>query len=409
MSKQTDFDIIIVGAGLVGAVMALSLKSLCQDRLRVGIADRQAFDESKICFRATPDQFDPRVSALTVRSQQILQDLDVLPVVQQMRLCPYQHMQVWDGEGTGSIHFDAASLGQPQLGAIVENSVVLAGMHQALAGMDSLSSLIPCSLESIEKTGQGIVVHSAEGESYSTRLLIAADGANSRVREMMQFPTREWDYQHTAIVTTVKTGEPHQQTAWQRFMTTGPLAFLPLRHHQEDQQQYCSIVWSVVPEQAEQLMQLDDEAFCQALGRAFEHRLGTVEWCDRRFQLPLRQRHATSYYQEGVALIGDAAHTIHPLAGQGVNLGFLDAVELAAQLEKGIAAGREIDDVKLLARYQRERKANNLGMMWMMEGFKHLFADQHPPVQWLRNAGLDAVDSFGLLKNELARRAMGLG
>ncbi len=408
MNKDTDFDIIIAGCGLVGAVMALSLRPLQQAGLRIAIADRQPFDESKITFHAQPDHFDPRVSALTIRSQQILDELGVLSAVEGMRYCPYSDMDVWDGEGTGSIHFDAASLGQVQLGAIVENSVALAALHRALGEMDSLTKLIPCSLESIEKTDQGVVIRSAEGGSYSTRLLIGADGANSRVRELLHFPTREWDYQHTAIVTTVKTELPHQHTARQRFMSTGPLAFLPLQQQSDDQQQYCSIVWSVIPEEAEKLIEMDDEVFARELGKAFEHRLGEIQWCDRRFQLPLRQRHATEYYQQAVALIGDAAHTIHPLAGQGVNLGLLDAVVLAEQLDKGITAGREVDDVHLLARYQRERKANNLGMMWMMEGFKHLFADQHPPIQWLRNVGLDAVDNFAVLKNELARRAMGL-
>lgn len=405
MEKQTDFDIIIIGCGLVGAVMALSIKD---SNLRVAIADRQAFDRSQAPFLARPTTFDARVSALTVRSQQILQDLEVQEKVEQIRFSPYTDMQVWDGEGTGSIHFSAASLGQAHLGCIVENSVLLAALHEELERAQNLTQLIPCTIESIEKANQGMILRSVEGNQYSTRLLIGADGANSRVRELMQFPTREWDYQHTAVVTTVETEAPHQQTAWQRFMATGPLALLPLRQQAGDQQRYCSIVWSLVPEQAEAVMDLDDEAFCRHLGNAFEHRLGEIKWTDRRFQLPLRQRHATSYYQDGVALIGDAAHTIHPLAGQGVNLGLLDATELAAQLNRGVAAGREVDDARILARYQRARKGHNLGMMWMMEGFKHLFAEQAPPVQWLRNAGLDAVDGLGLLKNELARRAMGL-
>ena len=405
MDKQTDFDVIIIGCGLVGAVMALSLKDT---RLRIGIADRQPFDPSKAPFLASPTRFDARVSALTVKSQQILQALDVMEKVEQIRHSPYTDMEVWDGEGTGSIHFSASSLGQASLGSIVENSVLLAALHEELSHVSNLSLLVPCSVESIEQRDGAVALRSVEGEDYSTRLLIGADGANSRVRELMNFPTREWDYQHTAVVTTVATELPHQQTAWQRFMASGPLAFLPLRQQDGDEQEHCSIVWSLVPEQAEKIMNLDDEAFCRQLGTAFEHRLGEIRWADRRFQLPLRQRHATSYYQAGVALIGDAAHTIHPLAGQGVNLGLLDASELASQLAKAASAGRNVDDPRILARYQRARKGHNLGMMWMMEGFKHLFAEQAPPVQWLRNAGLDAVDSLGPLKNELARRAMGL-
>lgn len=405
-NKDRDFDVIIVGCGLVGAVMALLLR---RSNLRIAVADRQAFDKSKAPFNSGDRKFDARVSALTVKSEQILEKLAVFEAVQALRYCPYADMEVWDGEGTGSVHFNAANLGQNHLGSIVENSVLLSALNEQLDKADNLTSLIPFTIDSIERTDRAIVLRSNEGDEYSTGLLIGADGANSRVRELMSFPTREWDYHHTAVVTTVETELPHQQTAWQRFMATGPLAFLPLRQVTDDDQRFCSIVWSLVPEQAERIMSLDDKAFCGELGHAFERRLGEIRWADKRFQLPLRQRHASSYYQDGVALIGDAAHTIHPLAGQGVNLGLLDAEELAAQISAGIVAGREIDDPRLLARYQRKRKAHNLGMMWMMEGFKHLFAEQAPPVQWLRNAGLDVVNNFDLLKNELARRAMGIG
>lgn len=405
-NKSRDFDVIIVGCGLVGAVMALLLG---RSNLRVAVADRQSFDHSKAPFKSGDRKFDARVSALTVKSEQILQQLAVFEAVQALRHCPYTDMEVWDGEGTGSIHFNAANLGQHHLGSIVENSVLLSALNEQLVKAIDLTSLIPFTIDSIERNDHSIVLRSQEGDAYSTGLLIGADGANSRVRELMNFPTREWDYHHTAVVTTVETELPHQDTAWQRFMASGPLAFLPLRQVTDDDQRFCSIVWSLVPEQAERVMGLEDDAFCRELDNAFERRLGQIRWADKRFQLPLRQRHASNYYQDGVALIGDAAHTIHPLAGQGVNLGLLDAEELAAQIIAGIAAGREIDDPRLLARYQRKRKAHNLGMMWMMEGFKHLFAEQAPPVQWLRNAGLDAVDNFGLLKNELARRAMGIG
>ena len=238
---------------------------------------------------------------------------------------------------------------------------------------------------------------------------IAADGANSKVRELSEFDTREWNYDHHAIVTTVKTEKKHKLTALQRFIETGPLAFLPLSINANDSEQnYCSIVWSSIPDRTEELISLNDEAFCLELGRSIESRLGAIEWCDKRFAFPLRQRHAVDYVKHNVVLIGDAAHSIHPLAGQGVNLGFMDAATLANELLHGREIGRELNDLTVLSRYQRKRIGQNLGMMWMMEGFKHLFAEQALPVRWLRNIGMTSVDNLSVVKNHLARRAMGL-
>ena len=198
-------------------------------------------------------------------------------------------------------------------------------------------------------------------------------------------------------------------------MNTGPLAFLPLRDTEtenpvqgDESEHYCSIVWSVLPERAEQLQALDDQAFAHELGRCFEFRLGPIEWVDQRHVVSLRQRHSTDYVQNNIVLVGDAAHTIHPLAGQGVNLGFQDSQALAAVITASLADGTGVAHIPALRRYQRQRKGANLSMMWLMEGFKRLFAPQPLPVMWLRNAGMRGVDSLSPLKNELIRRATGL-
>ncbi len=410
MSAETEFDVVIAGCGLVGASMALALRHrLRHNDLRIAVADRQAFDPQQTVYAQFPDQFDARVSALTLSSQQLLSELDVWNAATAMRVSPYQDMLVWDGEGTGSIQFSASEVAQSQLGTIAENSVVLTALTNQLNAERDIVKLMPFTIESVQRADhQQVLLTAADGQQCRTKLLIGADGANSRVRELMNFTTREWDYQHTAIVTTVRTELPHGHTAYQRFMATGPLAFLPLCQTESDEQKFCSIVWSCVPERAEELMTLSDEEFRLQLGRAFEHKLGMIEWCDKRMQLPLRQRHATEYYRDSVVLIGDAAHTIHPLAGQGVNLGLLDVEVLAEELSNGVKAGRQINDPILLSRYQRKRRGHNLGMMWLMEGFKHLFAQQAPPIQWLRNAGLSAVDNMAVIKNQLARRAIGL-
>ena len=213
-------------------------------------------------------------------------------------------------------------------------------------------------------------------------------------------------YLHHAIVTSVRCGEAHRATAWQRFTDEGPLAFLPLG--ERDGEHWCSIVWSTTPEQATGLMALDDQAFSIALGQAFEHRLGQVLHVDRRLCIPLRQRHAKRYVEPGLALIGDAAHTIHPLAGQGVNLGFLDAAVLAEVLAQAAARGERLADERVLSRYERRRMPHNLAMMAAMEGFQRLFQSDSLTLRLARNAGLDLVDGLEDAKALFVRQALGL-
>jgi 2-octaprenylphenol hydroxylase len=240
----------------------------------------------------------------------------------------------------------------------------------------------------------------------SAQLLIAADGANSAVRRHFQFATKQWDYGQHAIVTTITTKNPNQLTAWQRFMPTGPLAFLPLNNIGDDH--CCSIVWSQDSAEAQRLMALDDKQFCKALSRASEYCLGEVLNIQKRHLIPLRQSHATDYVMPRVALIGDAAHSIHPLAGQGANLGFSDAQVLAQEIGQACARELDLGDLTLLKRYQRRRKPENLATMAAMEGFKRLFGAQNSTLRLIRNYGLSAINGLGAIKNKLVKQAMGL-
>lgn len=439
---RTDFDVIIAGGGMVGATLAC----LLQDTgLKIALLDKTLFDENAIPFNSEQVQvkigekantgentncseqahikrqakFDPRVSAITPASKKLFDDIGIWQCIVERRACNYGSMHVWDADGTGSLTFSAEDINQPELGSIVENSVILAALYERLGKIQNLQLLAPCSIEGLSRHQFGddtvIQIETAAGDSLTTKLLVAADGGNSKVRQLANFDTSEWDYNHQALVTTVRTELAHQETALQRFMPTGPLAFLPLiegsglaEGRVPGGSHYCSIVWSSVPEKTEELMALSDDQFKQQLAIAIEHRLGHIEWSDRRYTFPLRQRHARSYIQDNIVLVGDAAHTIHPLAGQGVNLGLLDVKALAGELLRGMNAGRNPADLTVLQRYQRKRIGHNLGMMWLMEGFKHLFAEQALPVRWLRNVGMTSVDNLSSVKNHLARRAMGL-
>ena len=308
-------DLLIVGAGMVGSALALALQGSGLEVLLI--------DGSPLSVKPFDPQapFEPRVSALSAASQRILERLGAWDGIAHRRASPYNQMHVWDGSGTGQIHFSAASVHAEVLGHIVENRVVQDALLERLHACD-LGLLANARLEQMRRSGDDWLLTLADGRTLRAPLVIAADGAHSAVRRLTGCATREWDYLHHAIVTSVRSSKAHQMTAWQRFTDTGPLAFLPLTR--DGQQDWCSIVWSTTPSEAERLMALDEEAFCRELERAFEGRLGTVLSADARLCVPLRQRHAKRYVAEGLALIGDAAHTIHPLAGQGVNLGFLD-------------------------------------------------------------------------------------
>ena len=392
-------DLLIVGAGMVGSALALALQ---HSGLEILLLDGSPLSVQRFDSDAP---FEPRVSALSAASQRILERLGAWQGIAERRASPYSDMHVWDGSGTGQIHFSAASVHAEVLGHIVENRVVQDALLERLHDCD-IGLLANARLERMRRSGDEWLLTLADGRNLRAPLVIAADGANSAVRRLTGCETREWDYLHHAIVTSVRCSEPHQNTAWQRFTDDGPLAFLPLVR--DGQQDWCSIVWSTTPEQADKLMALPDEAFCAELERAFEGRLGKVLAADPRVCVPLRQRHAKRYVAEGLALIGDAAHTIHPLAGQGVNLGFLDAAVLAEELQHACERGERLADVRVLSRFERRRMPHNLALMAAMEGFERLFQADPLPLRWLRNSGLKWVEQMPEAKALFVRQALGL-
>jgi len=397
-----QFDILIVGGGMIGSALALGLS---RQGWQVGLIE--GAPAASLMAPAEPassvDDFEPRVSAISLASQRLLEELGAWPKVQGSRHCGYREMTVWDGDGTGRIHFDAAELHARSLGTIVENRNIVRALFESLS--DSSVQLLDGVRVKAWSRERGVELE--DGRRLAARLVVGADGALSRLRQWSGLATREWDYDQQAIVCTVRTSQNHRYTAWQRFSPTGPLAFLPLLNEAGDEH-FCSIVWSQDTLEARRLMALETESFRKELEAAIERELGEVLAVSRRFAFPLRQRHAKDYIADGLALVGDAAHTIHPLAGQGANLGYGDVRALLDELERARELGLAPDDASVLARYQRRRKGENLAMMAAMEGFKQLFARDELPVRWLRNTGMRWLNQLAPLKNRIAAEAMGI-
>jgi 2-octaprenylphenol hydroxylase len=389
-----SYDVVIVGGGMVGAAFACTLANT---NLRVALIEGKPPD-----LQWPKAQYDLRTSALSRASQRILESLEVWPLIEAMRVSPYTDMHVWDSSGNGVIHFDCADIGEPSLGHIVENGVIVAALYQRLAAIDNVSLLCPATPRALSRGLHRYTLTTDQGQTLQADLVVAADGARSWVRQAAGIEVHTQDYQQTAVVTNVKTAEHHRYTAWQVFLPTGPLAFLPLNEG------YSSIVWSTSPEQAQELLEMNDTDFKAALEKAFNSTLGEITELSERGTFPLRSLHAKQYVKPGLALIGDAAHTIHPLAGQGVNLGFADAACLAEVVLDALHEGKSIGAYPILRRYERWRKGDNLSMLTAMSTFKTVFGSQSPLVRFGRNFGVNLTNRITPAKNVLIRHAMGL-
>lgn len=391
--SDLSHDVLIVGGGIVGATLACALAG---EQLRIAILEHNAPPP------VPSGDYALRVSAIAPSSRTIFEGIGAWSGMQPQRMCPVEEMHVWDARGSGAIHFDSADLGEPCLAYIIENDAMLAALWQRIARCDDIDSYYPSEIAGIEVHDTHVTVHVGAGVRLSARLLVGADGPRSTVRTHMGISTRRWDYAQQGIVAMVAVEKPRWHTAWQRFLPTGPLAFLPLPDGRY------SIVWSVDAAQAEDLLAHDDAAFIEALQAAFGERLGRIRSSSARLAFALQRAHAQRYVAPRMALIGDAAHTVHPLAGQGVNLGLLDAAVLAEVLLDAHRACRDIGALTTVRRYERWRKGDNLAMLILTDGLKRLFGSSISALEQLRNAGLDLTNAVIPLKRTLMRHAAGL-
>ncbi|MGI9336222.1 MAG: UbiH/UbiF/VisC/COQ6 family ubiquinone biosynthesis hydroxylase [Gammaproteobacteria bacterium] len=396
--RASVHDVAIVGGGLVGATLACALG---RAGLRVAVVEGRAAPAAA----PGPEVFDLRVSTLTLSSIRILERVGAWEHMQHERVTPIREMFVWEHSGA-SIGFDAADIGEPALGYIAENTITTAALERASADLQNVHWYRPATLEQMDVTAQGVSLRLDGGASNGTRvtarLVVGADGARSRVRQLAELGERFKSFEQSAVVATVRTSVAHRCCAWQRFLPTGPLAFLPLP------QDRCSIVWSTASDHADALLEMTPAAFGASLAEAFEHKLGEVTLEGERAAFELSDMRAASYVAERVALVGDAAHTVHPLAGQGVNLGLLDAASLAQVVQHHHARGRDFGLASNLRRYERWRRGQNHQAADVLSGFHHLFATRAAPVRLARGLGLGLVDRIAPLKRVIMRRASGL-
>ncbi|MBB1380429.1 MULTISPECIES: FAD-dependent oxidoreductase [Shewanella] len=392
MFSTKTYDVAIVGGGMVGLATAIGLANADLNVVVIDAGTTQAVSgEPKL-----------RVSAINKASQQLLENLGAWQYLDDNRVSPYQKMSVWDKDGLGKIEFDAHSISEAYLGSIIENDAISYALAKRASEISNITHIENQRLERVAFGEREAWLTLANGDNVSAAVVVAADGANSWVRQQCSIPLTFWDYGHHAIVATVRTELAHDATARQAFLPGGPLAMLPLYDDN-----LCSIVWSVSPDQAEQLLALDDIEFGKALTAALDGRLGMCQVVSERQSFPLRMRYARHFARHRLVLAGDAAHTIHPLAGQGVNLGFLDAASIIDTFTELHQQGKDLGEYSHLRALERWRKAEAMEMIATMEGFKRLFAGSNPLKKAMRDIGLTLVDNVAGLKTVFIKQAMG--
>lgn len=383
---KTNVDVIVVGAGIVGQALALGL---AEQAISVAIIDKLPAPK----LPQTSTDFSVRVSAISSASEAFLRHLGAWQFIQRKQA--YTHMEVWDQDGFGHIDFDTSGQsnafeGAASLGHIIENDQLTGALQKAIEQRNEISCLYEQSIQHMHADETGAQVLLKSGEMINAKLLVGADGANSQVRRAFGFKQTFWDYDHTAIVANVKTNQTHNNTAKQAFTPDGPLAFLPLADPN-----VCSIVFSQQSEKARELMALPNAEFEKALLVAINNQFGKLELLSERKALNLRMRYARTWVGNSVALVGDAAHTIHPLAGQGANLGLADVQSLLQIISQ---SPEQLGSLFQLKKYERWRKADALKVIASMEGFKRLFDGSDPLKKLVRNTGLFAANKLPFVK-----------
>jgi len=391
-----NFDCVVVGGGMVGAASALSLAQL---GLTVAII------EQVMPKTYSPEQsFDLRVSAISLASEQLLTQLDAWAQIKNWRFCAYQRLGVWE-QSISYTEFNAQDIKQAHLGHIIENRLIQLSLWQQIDQHSNITLFCPETIQGIEQQ-ENVVKLSLVNENITAKLLVAADGANSKVRQLVGIGITGWDYQQSAMLINVETALPQENITWQQFSETGPVAMLPMPGKSQ-LGGYASLVWYHHRDEIKRLSLLSNEQLQQEIIKAFPERLGEIKVIDKG-AFPLTRRHANQYQANRVVLLGDAAHSINPMAGQGVNLGFKDVKALNDVVASAIAGGERWYDQKTLINYEKLRRQDNLLMMSTMDALYGVFSHPSPLVKAVRNAGLVIANKVPYLKNKALAYACGV-
>lgn len=385
------FDVAIVGGGMVGASLAVALG---QAGMQVALLERQALPAT----RASHDPFDLRISAINRRSEAWLEALGVMAALNPARIFPYQTLRCFEGAST-PLDFTADELGVPHLGYMIENNEIQAALWQQLP--DAVQRFCPVDVVSLAQDADCASLVLSDGQTLNAQIVIAADGALSSLRQLAGIGQTGWQYQQACLLINVKTTYPSVPMTWQQFTEQGPRAYLPLP------EQNASLVWYDQHTRVAQLAKLTPSQLQHEIQQHFPPELGEFSVLQAAY-FPLTRSHANQYYAHRVVLVGDAAHTINPLAGQGVNLGFADAQVLATLLKAQWHAGQDLAESSLLTRYERERRMANSTMMTAMDAFYHVFGSSLGPIRTLRQLGLQLAGKAGPLKTLVGKYAAGL-
>ncbi|MBT7149828.1 MAG: UbiH/UbiF/VisC/COQ6 family ubiquinone biosynthesis hydroxylase [Thiotrichales bacterium] len=381
------FDVIIVGGGMIGLSLVVELSR--KMNLSVAIIDPND------CNPTISNSFHTRVSAITPSTQDFLSSINVWDKIQRKK--GFSATKVWDQNSHGHLNFYAKDEGIEYLGYIVENDLIQSALFNAID--QSKVSMINAKLVGFTKTDIGYTVNLENGESHSCKLLVGADGSQSKVRDLAEIQVTEHDYQQKAIIANIVSEKPLMNTTWQRFLSDSILAILPLSNHQ------ASIVWSCKEALANELEAKDKTIFNKMLSEASEYQFGVLELESSKKSFPLVSRTAKEYVRANLALIGDAAHNIHPLAGQGANLGFSDVIELSKQLVEN--NDKLLGDFHVLRKYARARRLDNEMMSKTMTGLDWIYKENNEPIRWLRGYGMNLIDETPILKSFFQRQALG--
>lgn len=397
MSELNKFkfsDVVVVGGGMVGAATALGLAQLGLTVTVLEHKQPKPYDES--------EPLDVRVSAISFASEQLLERLNVWQNITAMRNAPYLGLETWELEGFIT-QFSHQQLDIPHLGHIIENRNVQLGIWQALKAHDKVTVVCPASILNYSRIDeQTLSITLESGEVFHTNLLIGCDGANSKVRDWAGIGITGWDYKQSAMLVNIETQVPQQDVTWQQFTPSGPRSLLPLPGN------HASLVWYDSPKIIAQLMQLNSVQLAEQIRQHFPSRLDPHFTVLDKGAFPLTRRHANEYYKDNVVILGDAAHTINPLAGQGVNLGFKDVDALITSISEALGSNQVWFSKEVLQSYQTTRYRDNLLMQTGMDVFYKSFSNDLTPVKAIRNLALKVANIDSSIKKQVLKYALGL-